>query len=90
MSDSAWCDLKSKGGILELHDLCHNPKSERQKQIFFILNQFQLEGAGFKNTVKKTFEEFEKMWNVFIELGLKIATLSFSASEKPQPAEITS
>ena len=26
MSNSAWFDLSSKGDILKLYDLCHNPK----------------------------------------------------------------
>ena len=56
MSDSAWCDLNSKGGILELHDLCYNPKCECQKQITFNTYQFQPEGAGYKSTMKKTFK----------------------------------
>ena len=32
--------------------MCHNPKCKCQKQITFTPKQFQLEGAGFKNTMK--------------------------------------
>ena len=32
--------------------MCHNPECKCQKQITFSPNQFQLEGAGFKNTIK--------------------------------------
>ena len=35
MSNSAWCDLNSRGDLLKLHDLCHNPKCKCQKQITF-------------------------------------------------------
>ena len=53
MSNSAWCDLNKKCTVLELHDMCHNPKCRCQKQIPFSPNEFQLEGAAFKNTMKK-------------------------------------
>ena len=52
MSHSAGCDLNTNCTVLKLHDMCHNPKSKCQKQITFSPNQFQLEGAGFKNTIK--------------------------------------
>ena len=55
MSNSAWCDLNKNCTVLKLHDMCHNPKCKCQKQITFSPNQFQLEGAGFKNTMKKIF-----------------------------------
>ena len=35
ISNSAWCDLKSKGNILKLHDKRPNPKCECQKLITF-------------------------------------------------------
>ena len=53
MSNSAWRDLNKNCTVLKLHDMCHNPKCKCQKQITFSPNQFQLEGAGFKNTMKK-------------------------------------
>ena len=53
MSNSAWCDLNKNCTVLKLHDMCHNPKCKCQKQITFTPKQFQLEGAGFKNTMKK-------------------------------------
>ena len=65
--------------MLKLHDVCNNPKCKRQKQITLIPKQFQLEGAGFKNTMKKLFKVTEKTWNNFIEPGLKIATPNISA-----------
>ena len=56
MSTSARCDLNKICTVLKLHDFCHNAKCKCQKQITFSPNQFQLEGAGFKNTMKKTFK----------------------------------
>ena len=52
MSNSAWCDLNKNCTVLKLHDKCHNPKCNCQKQISFTSEQFQLEGNGFKNTMK--------------------------------------
>ena len=66
MSNSAWCDLNCKGDILKLNDVCHNPKCKCQKQITITLRQFQLEGSGFKSTMKKFFEGTGKLWNKFI------------------------
>ena len=54
-SNSAWCDLNKNCTVLNLHDMCHNPKGKCQKQITFSPNQFQLEDAGFKNTMKKKY-----------------------------------
>ena len=56
MSNSAWCVLNSKGDTLKLHDNCHNPKCKCQKQVTFTPRNFQMEGAGFKNTKKKTIQ----------------------------------
>ena len=47
MSDSAWCDLNSKGDLLKLHDTCPNKKCNCQKQIIFTPNHFLPERAGF-------------------------------------------
>ena len=53
MSNSASLDSNKKCTVLKLHDMCHNPKCKCQKQITFSPHQFQLEGAGLKNTMKK-------------------------------------
>ena len=71
MSNQAWCDLKSKCGILKLHDICHNSKCRCQKQITFKPREFQMEGAGFKNRIRKNFKGTENLWNIFNEPGLK-------------------
>ena len=67
MSKSAWCDLNSKGNLLKLHDVCTNPKCKCRQQITFNLRQFQLEGNGFKDTMKKIFKGSQKAWNSFLK-----------------------
>ena len=57
MSNAAWCDLNSKGDILNLHDLCHKPLWKCQKQFTFTPSQFQLKGAGLKDTMKQQYSE---------------------------------
>ena len=83
------------GDTLKLHDLCHNPEGICQIQITFTPRNFQIEGAGFKNTIENFSEGTEKMWNKFIRPALKIASPLFSAgvsakTRNPQAAEITS
>ena len=56
MSKSAWCDLNKNCTVLKLHDMWYNPKCKCQKQIAFSPNQFQLEGLGSENTMKKIFK----------------------------------
>ena len=53
ISKSVWCALNKTCTVVKLHQMCHNPKCNCQKQTTFSPKQFQLEGAGFKNTVKK-------------------------------------
>ena len=79
MSNSAWCDLNKNCTVLKLHDMCHNPKCVCQKQITFSPNQFQLEGAGLKNTMKKKFKGSQSACNKFLNPALKIASPIISA-----------
>ena len=65
MCNSAWFDLKKNCTVLKLQDMCHNSKCKCHKQISFSPNQFQLEGAGFKNTMKKIFKGFQTAWKNF-------------------------
>ena len=67
MSNSAWCDLNKNCTVLKLHDMCHNPRCKCQKQISFSPNQFQVEGAGFKNTMEKIFKGSQSAWNTFLK-----------------------
>ena len=88
MSNSAWCDLNKNCTVLKLLDMCHNPKCKCQKQITFSPNQFQLEGAGFKNTKKKIFKGSQTAWSQFLKptintlapvIGLAVAAKSKNA-----------
>ena len=95
MSNSAWCELNKNCTVLKLHDFCHNPKCKCQKQITFSPNQFQLEGIGFTNKMKKIFKGSETDWNKFLKPGLKLATPIISAdvamkTKNPQSAQVTS
>ena len=76
MSNSPWCDLSKNCTVLKLHDMCHNPKCKCQKQLTFSPNQFQLEGAGFKNTMKKIFKGSQTAWNKFLKPAIN-ATAPF-------------
>ena len=67
MSNSAWCDLNIKCTVLMLHEMCHNPKCNCQKQVTFSPRQFQLEGNGFKKTMKKVFKGSRTAWNKFLK-----------------------
>ena len=67
MSNSALCDLNKNCTELKIHDFCRNSKCKCQKQITFSPNQFQLEGAGFKNTLKKIFKGSQTAWNKFLK-----------------------
>ena len=94
MSNSAWCDLNKNCTMLNLHDMCHNPKCKCQKLITFSPNQFQLEGAGFKNKLKSIFRGTKTAWDKFIKPGLKMATPLISAAiaaktKNPQSAQVT-
>ena len=95
MSNSAWCDLNNNCTVLKLHDMCYNPKCKCQKQITFSPNQFQLEGAGFKNIMKNIFKGSQRAWNKFLKPALKIATPIISAgvamkTKNPQSTQVTS
>ena len=53
--------------MLKLHDMCHNPKCKCQKQITFSPRHFQLEGNGFKKTMKKFSKGSQTAWNKFLK-----------------------
>ena len=61
MSNSAWCDLNKNCTVLNIHDMCHNPKCTCQKQITFTPKQYMLEGKGFKNTMKKISRDLKQL-----------------------------
>ena len=53
--------------MLKLHDMCHKPKCNCQEQITFSPRQFQLEGNGLKNTIKKIVKGHQTTWNKFLK-----------------------
>ena len=53
--------------------MCQIPKCKSQIQITFRPNQFQLEGAGFKNTMKKFFRVSQTAWNNFFRPAVNVA-----------------
>ena len=67
MSNSTRCELNKNCTVLKLHDKCHNPKSNCQQQITFSPKQLQLEGAGFKNTMKQFFVGSQTAWYKFLK-----------------------
>ena len=94
MSNSAWCDLNSKGDILKLHDKSPNRKCGYQKIITFTLHQYILEGGSIKTKLQKISSGTKKAWDSFIKPGLIMATPLISAAaaaktKSPQPAQIT-
>ena len=72
MSNSARCDLNKNCNVLNLHDMCHNPKCNCQKQITFTPKQYVLEGADFKNT-KNFFKGSQSAWKNFLKPAVKVA-----------------
>ena len=52
-SNSAWCDLNKNCTVSKLHDVCHNPKCNCQKQITFTPKHCQLEGGSIKSKPEK-------------------------------------
>ena len=67
MSNSAWCDLNSKGNMLKLHDKCSNPKCNCQKITIFTPHQYMLEGGSIKNKLQKIFKGTQTAWNKFLK-----------------------
>ena len=77
MSNSAWCDLNSKGDIIQLQDKCPNPKCSCEKPITFIPRQYMLEGTSVKSKIKSIFRGPKTAWNKFYKLAVKVAAPFF-------------
>ena len=93
MSNSAWCDLNSKGIIIKLHDKCPNSKCNCQKIITFTPHQYMLEGGSTRSKLQKRFKGTKKAWHSFIKPGLKMATPLISVAvaaktKNPQSAQV--
>ena len=65
MSNSAWCDLKSKGDIIKLHDKCPNPKCNWQKIITFTRHQYMLKSGSKKVSYKNFLKEHKLLSIIF-------------------------
>ena len=74
MSNSAWCDLNKNCTLLNLHDMCHNPKRICRKQITFTPEQFQLEGGSIKGKLKSIFRGTKTAWYKILKPALNIAS----------------
>ena len=61
MSNSARCDLNKNCTVIKLPDMCLNPKFKCQKQIVLSPKMFQLEGPGFKSTMKKYLRDLKQL-----------------------------
>ena len=93
MTKSAWCDLIKNCTVLNLRDMCHNPKCRSQKQITLTPKQFQLEGGSIESKLQKIPKGTETAGNKFIKPGLKMATPLISAAvatktKNPQSAQV--
>ena len=66
MSNDAWCDLNQGCTVLNIHDMCHNPKCKGQKQINFTPRQFQLEGTSIKSKLQEFFGGTKKLGIVLL------------------------
>ena len=65
------CDSISTGDFLQLHIIRTKPKCDCQKQITFTLKPFQLEGAGFRNTMNKICKGSQNAWDNFLKAAVK-------------------
>ena len=73
MSNSAWCDLKSNGNILKLHNKYPKPKCNCQKIITFTPHHYMLEGGSIKSKLQKIFKGTQSAWNKFLKPAVNIA-----------------
>ena len=73
MSNSASCDLNSKGDIKKLLDKCPNPKINCQKLVTLTPKQLQLEGGSIKSKLQKIFKVTQNDWNKFLKAAVNLA-----------------
>ena len=76
MSNSVWYDLNKDCTVIKLHDMCHNPKRNCQKQIKFSPRHFQLERGSIKSKLQKNFKGTQTSWNNIFRPAI-IATAPF-------------
>ena len=94
LTNLSWCDLGSKSNLPKLHGMCFNPKRKCQKHTKFKPKDFQLEGAGFKNTMKKIVKGSENAWRNSMfkpavnTLGPVIGMAIATKSKNPQVGQV--
>ena len=94
MSNNAWCDLNKDRTVLKLHDMCHNPKCNCQKQITFTPRQFQMEGGSIKSKLEKISRGTQTAWSKFLKPAIN-ATAPFigmavsAKTKKPNVGQAT-
>ena len=76
MSNSARCDLNSKGKILKPNDECPNPKCNCRKINAFTLHQSMFEGGSIKSKLQKSFRGTQTAWNKFSKPAVIVAAPS--------------
>ena len=74
MSNSPWCDLNKDCTDIKIHDMCHNPRCNCQKQITFAPKQYVLEGGSIKSKLQKIFKGTRTAWKKFLKPALNIAS----------------
>ena len=94
MSNSASCDLNSKGDILKLHDKGSNPKCNCQKMITVTPSTKMLEGGSMKSKLKSFFRGTQTVWNKFFKPAINASApfigLALSAkTENPKLGQAT-
>ena len=75
MSNSAWCDLNSKGYVLKSHDKCPNPKCNCQKVVSFTPHEYMLEGGSIKSKLQEIFKGTQTAWNEFLKPTINASAL---------------
>ena len=90
MSNSAWCNLNKNCTVLKLHDMCHDPKCNCQKQITFTPKQFQLEGGSIKSKLKSIFKRSQTAWIKFLKPAINITArfIGVAVSAKTENAKV--
>ena len=90
MSNSAWCNLNSKGDILKLNDQGPNPKWNCQKVITLTPHQYMLEGGSIKSKLQKFFRGSQTAWNYFLKPAVNVAApfIGMAVSAKTKNSKV--
>ena len=90
MSNSAWCDLNSKGNILKPHDKCPNPNCGCQEIMTFTPHQYMLEGGSIKSKLQEIFRGTQTAWNDFLKPAVNVAApfIGMAVSAKTKNSKV--